>query len=94
MSGVFLNIYLWRLTESLWVNGMYNIIVFTVTPIAFAAAGKLAKKKDRLAAFRLGLLLIAAFYLSVIIAQENVADWYVCLRFVTESRRPFIGPVT
>jgi YQGE family putative transporter len=76
MSGVFLNLYLWRLTESLWINGMYSIIVFVVTPIAFAIGGKLAKKKDRLFTFRLGIMLIALFYLMVVIFQEKVVQFF------------------
>lgn len=42
MSGLFLNLYLWRLTQDLAVNGIYNIIVFILTPPAFAlGAGSL-----------------------------------------------------
>ena len=76
MSGVFLNLYLWRLTESLAVNGGYNIIVFALTPFAFAWAGKWVKKKDRMFVFRLGVIFNAVFYLLVVIAQENVADYF------------------
>lgn len=76
MSGVFLNLYLWRLTGDLWINGMYNIINFTVSAGAFVLGGWLVKKTDRMYAYRLGLLLIAAFYICVVLAQEKVADWY------------------
>jgi MFS transporter, YQGE family, putative transporter len=76
MSGVFLNLYLWRLTESIWVNGMYNIINYAVAPFAFMLGGWLAKKTDRMYAYRLGLLLISAFYICVVAAQELVAEWY------------------
>ncbi|GBF75232.1 MFS transporter [Paenibacillus sp. 598K] len=77
MSGLFLNLYLWRLTGDLLVNGVYNIIVFFVTPCAFALGGWLAKKKDRMVTYRLGIVLIALFYLGVILAQERVVDFYV-----------------
>lgn len=76
MSAVFLNLYLWRLTHSLWINGIYSIIVYAVTPIAFAVGGKLAKKKDRLFTFRLGIILIAVFYLFVVLSQERVVQFY------------------
>jgi MFS transporter, YQGE family, putative transporter len=76
MSGVFLNLYLWRLTESIWVNGMYNIINYAVAPFAFMLGGWLAKKTDRMYVYRLGLLLISAFYICVVAAQELVAEWY------------------
>jgi MFS transporter, YQGE family, putative transporter len=76
MSGVFLNLYLWRLTEDIWINGMYNIINYGVSALAFVLGGWLTKKTDRMYSFRLGLLLIALFYVGVIIAQEQVAEWY------------------
>jgi len=76
MSGVFLNLYLWRLTESLTINGGYNMIVFGLTPFAFAWAGFWVKKKDRMFVFRLGVIFNALFYLCVVIAQENVADFF------------------
>lgn len=76
MSGVFLNLYLWRLTESLAVNGGYNMIVFALTPFAFAWAGKWVKKKDRMFVFRLGVIFSALFYLLVVVAQEKVADYF------------------
>ncbi|SDW78047.1 MFS transporter [Paenibacillus sp. CF384] len=77
MSGLFLNLYLWRLTHDLAVNGFYNMIVFLFTPIAFALGGWITKRKDRMVTYRIGILLIAIFYLLVVIAQENVATWYV-----------------
>lgn len=76
MSGVFLNLYLWRLTGDLWINGMYNIINFAVSAAAFVLGGLLVKKTDRMYAYRLGLLLISAFYICVVLAQEKVAEWY------------------
>lgn len=45
MSGVFLTLYLWRLTHSLWINGMYNIINYAVAPFAFMLGGLLIKKR-------------------------------------------------
>ncbi len=77
MAGLFLNLYLWRLTEDLTVNGVYTIINFILTPIGFAVGGWIAKRKDRLVTYRLGIFMTALFYLIVIIARENVVDFYV-----------------
>lgn len=76
MSGLFLNLYLWRLTEDLVVNGIFNLIVYGVTPFAFAVGGWIAKRQDRMVTYRLGIVLIAVFYLIVIFAQERVVDYY------------------
>ncbi|MFC4599115.1 MFS transporter [Cohnella hongkongensis] len=76
MSGLFLNLYLWRLTEDLTINGMFNLIVYGVTPAAFAVGGWIAKKKDRMVTYRLGIASITVFFLVVIFAQENVVVYY------------------
>jgi YQGE family putative transporter len=76
MSGLFLNLYLWRLTEDLVINGIFNIIVYGMTPIAFAIGGWIAKKKDRMVTYRLGIALITVFFLVVIFARENVVAYY------------------
>lgn len=77
MAGVFLNLYLWRLTGSLWINGMYNIISYSFTALAFILGGWLAKRKDRLVTYRVGITLFACFYLMVIAAGEQVVRYYV-----------------
>lgn len=76
MSAVFLNLYLWRLTESLAVNGIYNIILYGLTPIAFAFAGRWVKQKDCMVVIRLGVMISALFYLLVVLAQEHVATYF------------------
>ncbi|WP_155987846.1 MFS transporter [Gorillibacterium massiliense] len=76
MSGVFMNLYLWRLTESLTINGIYNIINFCCGPFGFAIGGWLAKKRDRMVTYRVGLALVALFYLVVIIVREGLVDYY------------------
>jgi len=77
MAGLFLNLYLWRLTEDLAVNGIYNIIVFLLTPFGFLAGAWLAKRTDRLLTYRIGIGLTALFYLLVILAGTAVARHYV-----------------
>jgi YQGE family putative transporter len=77
MAGLFLNLYLWRLTEDLVVNGTYNIIVFLLTPVGFLAGAWLAKKTDRLVSYRAGIMLTALFYLLVILAGTAVVRHYI-----------------
>ena len=77
MAGLFLNLYLWRLTEDLVVNGIYNIIVFLLTPVGFLTGAWLAKRTDRLVTYRIGIVLTALFYLLVILAGTAVVNHYV-----------------
>ncbi|WP_274365110.1 MFS transporter [Paenibacillus thermotolerans] len=76
MSGVFLNLYLWRLTESLFINGLYTLLTYVIGPFAFAFAGKFAKTRDRLFTYRLGIGSTALFYFFVIVAGERVVDYF------------------
>src|SRR5690554_2144702 len=76
MAGIFLNLYLWRLTGSLLINGAFNVIIFIVGPIAFAVAGKIAKTKDRLFVYRAGIFITAVYYLLVVVVQESVVDYF------------------
>ncbi|WP_167578066.1 hypothetical protein [Ammoniphilus sp. YIM 78166] len=39
LSGLFLSIYLWRLTESWVVNGIYNISLFVFVVVGFIVGG-------------------------------------------------------
>ncbi|CAH0117833.1 MULTISPECIES: MFS transporter [unclassified Paenibacillus] len=75
MAGVFLSLYLWRLTEDIFVNGMYNIILYFVSPIVFMLGGWIAKTKDRLLVYRLGIVFTVLFYLLVLIAREKVVEY-------------------
>ncbi|GGG86096.1 MFS transporter [Paenibacillus radicis (ex Gao et al. 2016)] len=77
MSGLFLNLYLWRLTQDLAVNGLYNILLFATTPFVFAFGGWIAKRRDKMLTYRIGIALNAMFYLLVVIAQEQVAHYYI-----------------
>ena len=76
MSAVFLNLYMWRLSKSLEINGWYFIIFFFITPFAFVIAGRWAKKKNVMYIFRLGVMFSSLFYLLVVIAQEQVVQYF------------------
>jgi len=83
MSGMFLNIYLWRLTEDLTINALFNVINFAIGPFVFALGGYIAKKYDRMLVYRLGIVLNAIFYLLVIIVGENVPNYYILFAILT-----------
>lgn len=77
LAAILVNLYLWRLTSDLWVNGIFNLITLAVAPIASILIGKAAKQKDRLLAYRLGIYLTALFYLCILIIGERMVDWYI-----------------
>ncbi|PYI56388.1 MFS transporter [Paenibacillus flagellatus] len=85
MSGTFMNLYLWRLTNSLWISGLFNIVTYAFTAVGFVVGGKLAKRKGLLTVYRLGIAFIALYYLVVVLTRESVAPYYAlfgaCLGF-------------
>ena len=66
LSNTFVNIYLWKQTGELKDIGLYNLAVAVAQPFTFILAGRWAKKIDRVIVFRIGIILLALFYLSVL----------------------------
>ncbi|OLS35547.1 MFS transporter [Bacillus sp. MRMR6] len=76
LSLIFINLYLWRLTNDLFINGLFNLIAILSQAIATFLMGKYAKKKDRLIPYRYGIFLTALFYLGIILTQENIIHYF------------------
>ena len=66
LSNTFVNIYLWKQTGELKDIGLYNLAVAVAQPFTFILAGRWAKKIDRVIVFRIGVIFLALFYLSVL----------------------------
>ncbi|MGD6968371.1 MFS transporter [Rossellomorea vietnamensis] len=73
MAGLFLNLYLWKISQDLTVNASFNLATFFFCLFAFILGALLAKKKDRIFSFQIGVGLTALFYLLIVLLQENVA---------------------
>ncbi|RDE27411.1 MFS transporter [Parageobacillus thermoglucosidasius] len=76
LSTIFLNIYLWRLTNSLLINGLFNLIAIFSQALTTFSIGKVAKKKDRLTFYRIGIFLTAFFYLCIIVSQKHILNYF------------------
>lgn len=77
MSLIFLNIYLWRLTNSLIINAIFNLVAILAQAVTTFSIGKFAKQKGKLLAYRLGIFITAFFYLFILIAQEQIVTFYL-----------------
>jgi YQGE family putative transporter len=73
MSGLFLNLYLWRITQDMAINALFTLVTFFFTTVGFWLGGRLSKQRDRLISYQLGVAFTAIFYLIVIVLQETVA---------------------
>ncbi|MFA9557849.1 MFS transporter [Evansella sp. AB-rgal1] len=76
LSIIFINLYLWRLTESLLINGLFNLIAILSQALTTFVIGKMAKQKGKLAIYRYGIFLTALFYLCIIITQESMVQYF------------------
>ncbi|MDX8045174.1 MFS transporter [Gracilibacillus sp. S3-1-1] len=76
LSIIFINLYLWRLTNDLWINGMYNLVAILSQAVATFLIGKMSKKKGRTTIYRYGILMTAIFYLLIVIVQEEIVHYF------------------
>ncbi len=76
LSIIFVNLYLWRLTNSLWVNGLYNLIAILSQAATTFLIGKMSKKKGRTTIYRYGILMTAIFYLLIVMVQEEIVHYF------------------
>lgn len=79
LSNTFVNIYLWKQSESFYDIGLYNLIVVIFQPITFILAGKMAKMLDRVIVLRLGIIFLTVFYLVVLLVRESANEYIVLL---------------
>jgi MFS transporter, YQGE family, putative transporter len=79
LSNTFVNIYLWKQTGELNDIGLYNLAVTVAQPFTFILAGRWAKKIDRVMVFRIGVILLALFYLSVLAFGTSASEYLLLL---------------
>lgn len=76
LSIIFINLYLWRLTNSLLINGLFNLIAILTQGIMTLFLGKMAKQRDRLTMYRYGIFLTAFFYLCIVLTKELMVEYF------------------
>jgi YQGE family putative transporter len=89
MSGLFLNLYLWRISKDLSINATFILLTFFSGVISFWVGGLISKQKDRLVSYRVGIGLTALFYLLVVFLQERVASIPVIIGMINGTASGF-----
>lgn len=79
LSNTFVNVYLWKVKSDYAVIGLYNMFAFLAIPLAFWVGGHLIKRWDRVISIRLGVLIMAAFYLTVLSLGKSAAAYVIPL---------------
>jgi len=73
LSNTFVNIYLWKVDHDYSVIGWYNFCVYATMPLAFLAAGYVAKRVHTVWALRIGIGMHAVFYGTTLFGGTRVA---------------------
>ncbi|MCP3025669.1 MFS transporter [Halobacillus sp. A5] len=79
LSSTFVNIYLWKQSNSYTDIALYNLSIYIMQPLTFIFAGKCAKKIDRVIVLRAGVIVLSAFFLAVLIIGERAAQFNILL---------------
>ncbi|TCP58904.1 YQGE family putative transporter [Tumebacillus sp. BK434] len=79
LSNTFLNIYLWKFLQSVEQIAIYNFYIFLFSAIGYTIAGWIAKKSDRLYTLRIGVAILALFYILIISFGSRAVSLYVLL---------------
>lgn len=79
LSNTFVNIYLWKQSGEYKDLALYNLASVILQPITFILAGWWAKKIDRVIVFRIGIICLALFYLTVLFVGTNASNFLILL---------------
>ncbi|MBU8879398.1 MFS transporter [Bacillus sp. FJAT-29790] len=79
LSNTFVNIFLWKQSGEFKDLGLYNLSIVIVQPVIFILAGRWAKKIDRVIVLRIGVIFLAAFYLTVLFIGANASQYLLLL---------------
>ncbi|MFE8695427.1 MFS transporter [Cytobacillus sp. FJAT-53684] len=79
LSNTFVNIYLWKQSGEFKDLGLYNLSIVVLQPLTFIVAGRWAKKVDRVIVLRIGVMFLAAFYLTVLAIGTDASKFILLL---------------
>ncbi|MCA0982736.1 MFS transporter [Halobacillus yeomjeoni] len=79
LSSTFVNIYLWKQSNSYTDIALYNLSIYVLQPLTFIFAGKCAKKIDRVIVLRTGVTVLSLFFMTVLLVGERAATFNIML---------------
>lgn len=79
LSNTFVNIFLWKQSGEFKDLGLYNMATIILQLITFTIAGRWAKKIDRVIVFRIGVIFLALFYLTVLFIGDKASTYLLLL---------------
>ncbi|OUM90754.1 MAG: hypothetical protein BAA01_07180 [Bacillus thermozeamaize] len=74
LSSTFVNVYLWKVKSDYTMIGLFNLFQYLMIAMTFVLAGWLVKRRDRVVTLRIGVVVLALFYLSVLLLGKRSVD--------------------
>jgi len=75
LSNTFVNIFLWKHTNSFKDIAIYNLMIVIFQPLTFLVAGRWAKKIDRVIVLRMGVVFLALFFISILLFGSQAREY-------------------
>ncbi|MEQ6376099.1 MFS transporter [Bacillaceae bacterium S4-13-56] len=82
LSSVFINIYLYKLSQNFYDVALFNFVSYLIWMPSFIFAGWLSKKVDRKKGLVIGGCLQLIFYLVLILLGDNSSNWIIVLGII------------
>lgn len=79
LSNTFVNVYLWRQSENYLTIAVYNFAICFVQMFTFIVAGKWIKRIDRVIVLRLGVTVLALFFICVLMLGKQAPVYNMLL---------------
>ncbi|AMA74358.1 MULTISPECIES: MFS transporter [Aneurinibacillus] len=79
LSNTFVNIYLWKVKKDYAMIGWFNFFTFFSILATFWIGGHLIKRWDRVISIRLGVFILAIFYLTVLMLGPSATNYVALL---------------
>jgi MFS family permease len=81
MSGLFINVFIWKLHSSFTLLAVYSMIYSLVVVLSFPLCAKLARRRSPMASLRLGILCFIVTYALVLYLKELSGDFIWLIGF-------------
>jgi YQGE family putative transporter len=75
LSNVFVNIFLWKKSNSFILIASYQLMHHIFVPITFIIAGWLSKKKNGIWSLRIGIFSFIIFFSGILLLRESITDY-------------------
>lgn len=79
LSNTFVNVYLWKQSQSFFDIGLYNLMIVIFQPLTFILGGRFAKRIDRVIVLRLGVISLAIFFITVLLLGSHTSQFLLFL---------------